>query len=42
MFPLLAALTPKAMIDAGHPSVEMIFGEGDVSELAFSICVKRL
>ena len=26
------------MIEAGHPSVELIFGEDDVSGLAFSIC----
>jgi hypothetical protein len=42
MCPLLAASTPKEMSDAGHPSVELILGEEDVSELAFSICDKRL
>jgi hypothetical protein len=42
MFPSLAASTPKEMIYAGHPSVEFIFGEDDMSDLAFSISDNRL
>jgi hypothetical protein len=42
MFPLLAASTPKEVTDTVHPSVELIFWQDDMSELAFSICDNRL
>jgi hypothetical protein len=41
MFSLLAASAPKEMIDAGHPSVELIFGEDAVPEPTV-MCDNRL